>query len=176
MEIASFQRLRCGGGAGTLRSDERRVEERMSEVSGTRNARGDWQPAERVGALPIWTWPPQPLEALKWVVGNPGYLFPWYAVYFVIAVVTWAYLTPEMARMVEFRAGWIAEVYVRNLGLLVLWAGGWHVRLYRFKSQGTEHKFSHQWLHGKSPTFLWGSQLRDNVLVHRQRLHRVDGL
>ena len=136
----------------------------MTETSAdSRNARGAWRPPDFQGSAPIWAWPPQPLKTLKWVVGNPGYLFPWYAIYFVIAAATWAYLTPEMARMVEFRAAWIAEIYVRNLGLLVLWAGGWHVRLYRFKSQGAEYKFSPQWLQGKSATFLWGSQLRDNV-------------
>ena len=136
----------------------------MAEIAAEpRGARGEWQPPDFPGSAPIWAWPPQPLMALKWVVGNPGYLFPWYAVYFVIAAATWAYLTPEMARMVEFRAGWVAEIYVRNLALLVLWVGGWHVRLYRFKSQGTEYKFSPRWLQGKSPAFLWGSQLRDNV-------------
>ena len=28
---------------------------------------------------------------------------------------------------------------------------------------GAEYKFNPKWLHEKSPTFLWGSQLRDNV-------------
>ena len=111
----------------------------MSEaVAEARDSRGDWQPAERPATAPLWAWPPRPLETLKWIAGYPGYLFPWNAIFFLIALLTWAYVTPEMARMVEFRIDWIAEIYVRNLALLVLWAGGWHLRLYTFKGQGAE--------------------------------------
>ena len=136
----------------------------MSEaVAEARDSRGDWQPAERPATAPLWAWPPRPLETLKWIAGYPGYLFPWNAIFFLIALLTWAYVTPEMARMVEFRIDWIAEIYVRNLALLVLWAGGWHLRLYTFKGQGSKYKYNPKWLHDKSPTFLWASQLRDNM-------------
>ena len=136
----------------------------MSEaVDGTRDSPGEWQPAKRPEVAPVFVWPPRPLAALKWIVFYPGYLFPWNAIYFVIALAAWAYLTPELSRMVEFRIDWIAEIYFRNVAILVLWVGGWHLRLYTFRGQGSEHKFNLKWLHEKSPTFLWGNQLRDNI-------------
>ncbi len=136
----------------------------MSEANaGTRDSRGEWQPHERPVTAPLWAWPPRPLATLKWFAGYPGYLFPWNAIYFAIALVTWAYLSPELARMVEFRIDWMAEIYLRNLALFVLWVGGLHLRLYTFRGQGTEYKLNPKWLGGKSPTFLWGDQLRDNV-------------
>jgi sterol desaturase/sphingolipid hydroxylase (fatty acid hydroxylase superfamily) len=135
----------------------------MSEIAGARDARGEWKPAEQEAAAPIWAWPPRPLKALRWIVSYPGYLLPWNPIYFAIALCTWVYLTPEMARMAEFRVSWMAEIYVRNLVLYVLWAGALHVRLYRFRSQGAEYKFSPKWIQGDNPAFLWGSQLRDNV-------------
>ena len=132
-------------------------------VAGSRDARGEWQPAVRPVTAPLWAWPPRPMATLKWLVGYPGYLFPWNAIYFVIALVTWAYLTPELSRMVEFRIDWIAEIYFRNLALFVLWAGGLHLRLYTLRGQGDAYKYNPKWLHEKSPTFLWSNQLRDNV-------------
>ena len=139
----------------------------MSEaVAGFRDSRGDWQPPERPATAPLWAWPPRPLATLKWIAAYPGYLFPWNAIFFGIALVTWAFLTPEMARMVEFRFEWIAEIYFRNLALLVLWVGGWHLRLYTFRGQGAAYKYNPIWLHDKSPTFLWGSQLRENVFLN----------
>ncbi len=136
----------------------------MSEtIDGVRDSRGEWQPAERPETAPLWAWPPRPLGALKWIFGFPGYLWPWNAFFCLIAVATWAYLTPELSRMAEFRAGWIAQIYLRNIGLLVLFVGGLHLRLYTFRGQGSDFKFSRKWLAERNPAFLWGNQLRDNI-------------
>jgi sterol desaturase/sphingolipid hydroxylase (fatty acid hydroxylase superfamily) len=136
----------------------------MSEIDiGTTDSRGEWHPAERPGPAPLWAWPPRPLAALKWIFGFPGYLFPWNAIIGLTAIATWFYAQPELSRMAEFRVDWIAQIYVRNLALLVLFAGGMHLWLYTIKGQGTRHKFSPKWLGGKSPTFLGGTQVRDNI-------------
>ena len=136
----------------------------MSEViAGTTDSRGEWQPAERPGPAPIWAWPPRPIQTLKFVFGFPGYLWPWNALFCGIAVLTWLYTQPELARMAEFRIDWIAQLYVRNLALLVLFSGGLHLWLYTFKGQGTKYKFNPKWPGEKNPTFLGGTQLRDNV-------------
>ena len=136
----------------------------MSEaVDGIRDSRGHWQPAKAPATAPLWAWPPRPLETLKWIFGASGYLWPWNVFFCLIAIATWLTTQPELSRMTEFRVDWIAQIYVRNIALIVLWVGGWHLRLYRFRGQGREHKFNPKWLHQKSPAFLWGSQLRDNV-------------
>ena len=136
----------------------------MSEaVDGIRDSRGHWQPAQGPETAPLWAWPPRPLETLRWIVGNPGYVLPWNGFFFVVAAATWFYTQPELARMTEFRADWIAEILLRNVALLVLWVGGWHLRLYTFRGQGSKFKFHSKWLGGKAPAFLSGNQLRDNV-------------
>ena len=61
---------------------------------------------------------------------------------------------PELSRLAEFRLDWIAQNYARNVAMLVLFAGGIHLRLYTFRGQGTKHKFNPKWLGGKNPTFL----------------------
>ena len=136
----------------------------MSEViAGTTDSRGEWQPAELPAPPALWAWPPRPLETLKFIFGFPGYLWPWNAILCLIAIATWAYTQPELSRMAEFRIDWIALIYVRNLGLLLLFAGGMHLWLYTFRGQGTKHKFNPKWLGEKNPRFLGGTQLRDNV-------------
>ena len=136
----------------------------MSEVAGSiREARGHWRPDECTGTVPLWAWPPRPLATLKWIVSYPGFLFPWNAVYVLIAIATWLYLQPELSRTAEFRLDWMAEMYFRNFAFLVVWVGGWHLRLYRFRGQASAYKFNPNWPGGKDPTFLSGSQLRDNV-------------
>ena len=43
--------------------------------------------------------------------GFPGYLWPWNAIYMLIAIGTWLYLQPALERCVAFRVDWIAEMY-----------------------------------------------------------------
>ena len=135
----------------------------MSEIAGTKDSRGEWHPAQLPETAPRWAWPPRPLKALRWMFGYPGYLWPWNAIIFAIVIAAWFATQPELSRMAEFRLDWIAQIYLRNLGLLVLTAGGLHLRLYTFRGQGSNYKFNPKWLGGKNPTFLWGNQVRDNI-------------
>ena len=132
-------------------------------VAGTRDARGEWQPSTRPATAPLWSWPPRPLAVLKWFLGYPGYVFPWNALFWLIAIATWLYTQPELSRMAEFQLDWIAQIYLRNVGLLVLFVGALHLRLYTFRGQGSKYKYSPKWWGKKGPTFTWGSQLRDNL-------------
>ena len=136
----------------------------MSEViAGTTDSRGEWHPAERPASAPLWAWPPRPLETLKWFFGFPGYLWPWNVIFCLTAIATWFFLQPELSQMAEFRVDWIAQSYVRNLALLLAFAGGQHLWLHTFKGQGTAYKYSPKWLGEKDSKFLWSNQLRDNV-------------
>ena len=83
----------------------------MSDVAaGARDSRGEWQPAERPAMAPVWAWPPRPWAALKWLFGYPGYVWPWGALFWLIAIATWLYTQPELSRMAELRADWIAQI------------------------------------------------------------------
>ena len=136
----------------------------MSEViAGTTDSRGEWQPTDRPAPAPLWAWPPRPRETFKFFFGFPGYLWPWNLMFGLIAVATWVYTQPELSQMAEFQVDWIAQLYVRNLALLLLFSGGLHLWLYTFRGQGTKYKYNPKWLGGKNPTFLWGNQLADNV-------------
>ena len=47
---------------------------------------------------------------LKWLLGYPGYLWPWNLVYVALAVATWKFLTPSLETMQTFAIGWVALV------------------------------------------------------------------
>ena len=127
----------------------------------SRDNRGEWQP--RIITSPaIFDWPPRPLAALKWLFGYPGYLLPWIGFLMLIPLVTWFFLTPDLATMKTFEFDWIATVFFRNVGLLVLVAGGFHFRFYIQKAQGTRYKYNENWP-GKHRRFLFGHQTRDNI-------------
>lgn len=68
-------------------------------IYGTRDNRGNWAPNELIAYPPVFVWPPNLAGFLKWI---PGYLFPWNALYAVIAILIWVYLTPLLQTMKSF--------------------------------------------------------------------------
>lgn len=129
-----------------------------------RDERGFWQPARGTARPnPLFDWPPKPVEVFRWLLGFPGYLFPWNVIYMAIATLTWLYLQPSLSRCVEFRADWILEMYVRNQAMLVIIVSAWHLRLWSLKSQGLKFKYTSDWMAKGNRKFLWRDQLRDNV-------------
>lgn len=112
---------------------------------------------------PLFSWPPRPLDVLKWLLSYPGFLWPGNGLYFLITVFTWFYLQPSLTRCVHLKADWIALIFLRNLGLMWLVYGGWHLALYIFKLQGTDRKYDVHWPSGNDPKFLFNNQTYDNI-------------
>lgn len=137
----------------------------MSDAAslGRRDRRGDWHPDALITPPPLFAWPPQPVRLVKWFFGFPGYLLPYNALWAVISVVTWLFLTPDMATMRTLSAGWIVWLLVRNLVLMVLVFGAFHLHFYIRKGQGLDWKYSNRWQATDNPTFMFRNQVLDNM-------------
>jgi sterol desaturase/sphingolipid hydroxylase (fatty acid hydroxylase superfamily) len=129
----------------------------------TRDARGDWRPAEPIALPPTIAWPPRPRAIARWILGFPGYLWPMNALWLATTLATWAWLTPDLATMRQFEAGWIAAILLRNLALVSLLFGGLHLYFNVLRLQGDERRFSTQPLARGSARFLFRDQVRDNM-------------
>lgn len=128
-----------------------------------RNEKGEWRTPYPVPVAPIFMWPPRPKALVKWALSYPGFLWPWNAIYLLITVVTWFYCQPALTRCAELRWDWIAQMLLRNLVLIWLVAGGWHLLLYTFKVQGTDRKYDARWLRTGDRNFTFKNQLGDNI-------------
>jgi len=133
-----------------------------SELSSS-EPRGGYRPERAIQFAPLFQWPPQPLALFKWFFGFPGYLWPWTIFFIGVALGEWLYWTPDLDKMKNFSADWIAPLFIQNLALLVVFNSLWHVRLYVQKAQGTDYKYNSRWLSVDNPTFLFRHQLWDNV-------------
>jgi len=128
-----------------------------------RNRSGELWPSKRLQRPPLFVWPPKPVGFLKWLFGNPGYLWPWNMVYAAIATFTWLWLIPDLDRMRSFEAGWIAIILLQNLCMLCLVVGAWHFRLYVQKAQGSRFKYNAREPATNNASFLFRSQTLDNI-------------
>ena len=123
---------------------------------------GGYQPNGLIASSPFFVWPPRLAGAVKHLFSCPGYLLPWYPMYVTIALITWFVLTPDLADMQSFEFRWIATIYFRNIGLLILIWGTWHFRFYVQRAQGTRYKYDKSWPR-KHRRFLFGDQTKDNM-------------
>jgi sterol desaturase/sphingolipid hydroxylase (fatty acid hydroxylase superfamily) len=65
--------------------------------------------------------------------------------------------------MKTFQIGWIAYITIRNLVLILLWAGAWHVWFYIRRAQGTDWKHSDKWPARNNRVFMFRNQTLDNL-------------
>jgi sterol desaturase/sphingolipid hydroxylase (fatty acid hydroxylase superfamily) len=132
-------------------------------IAGARNARGEWSPGPRLGYSPVFVRPLRLGAVAKWLVGVPGYVLPYNALYLLVAAVVWWVATPSRQTMSSLSLGWIAFVFLRNAAMLIGWYSLFHVRLYVRRRQDTRFKYNSRWPADTSKRFSFGSQLKDNV-------------
>lgn len=132
-------------------------------IPDTRDNRGDWRPPYVIEVEAPYRWPPQPMAALKWLFAFPGYLWPWNCLYLATALATWLFLMPDLATMESFEPWWIALILGRNLAMMFLYVGAWHLYLYTIKGQGTDFRYSARPFETNSSRFLFGNQVHENM-------------
>ena len=126
----------------------------------TRDERGEWKPGQPKEIGPMFQWPINPGVILKRFFGRSGLVWRFFLFF---AALSWMYLTPSLERMASFRLDWIALIYLRNAGLLILVAGSIHLRLYIRKAQGMRYKYNDRWMTNSDKKFLFNNQTLDNV-------------
>jgi sterol desaturase/sphingolipid hydroxylase (fatty acid hydroxylase superfamily) len=130
---------------------------------GKRDSRGEWQPDPLPQPSPLFQWPWRPVKVLKSVFGPVGLLWPYNLAVALLAILSWVCFTPTLAEARSFHPLWIAEIYARNVALVILISGGFHLRLYLMKGQGLQYKYTDKWLATSDPRFLFKNQTWDNV-------------
>ncbi len=129
-----------------------------------RKTRKTWHylPELPIQVSPYFNWPPNPLEIVKWFFR--GWIRPSEKLFILlISILCWFYWYPSLSEAAELSAGWIISIYLRNLLLLILVAGGLHTWFYIWKKQGDELRFDSRPLVKNSRVFTFNNQVHDNI-------------
>ena len=121
-----------------------------------------WHPDLPIPNSPVFAWPPRPLAAVKWLAGY------WLALSMVVievglAFLVWYTLQPGPDQTASFALDWIALMFLRNLLLIFLVAGGLHLYFYTFRRQGRLLKFEARELARNKKAFAFRDQVLDNM-------------
>ena len=122
----------------------------------------NWCPALPIEMAPLFAWPHDPVKTASWFARLWLPLTDRTAI-LLITLVTWFYLRPALERCQTLELGWVAEIYLRNLGVMVLVAGGLHLYFHSFKRQGDRRKFDPGDPTRKQRKFTFRGQVRDNM-------------
>ena len=96
------------------------------------------------------------------MVSGP-FLFGTVLPFALTSVVTWNYLQPELEQCKNLHVSWVAQLFLRNVILMLTVAGGLHLYFYVFKMQGAERKYDKHDIQRNHPRFLFSNQVRDNM-------------
>lgn len=129
-------------------------------LGGFTDKRGEWRPENPVSFAPVFVWPPKVKLFFKWLV---NYLFTWNLLYLSLAIISYYWFQPPLETMKNFQVSWILILFLRNMSLVWIVYGSWHLFLYILKKKGNKGKYSPRWQSNDGSTFLWNNQVYDNV-------------
>jgi len=100
---------------------------------------------------PVFRWPPKPRDIISWFWRS------WFWITEKLIILGFACISLMLA------FGWIFELWLRNMVLMSLVAGGLHLYFYSFSAQGDKLKYDPRPLMKNGKQFTLGGQIRDNM-------------
>ncbi len=111
---------------------------------------------------PLFQWPLRPMAILRWF-WDSWFLISEKLILLGIAFACVAWIQPPLDVTDTLAPGWIVEIWLRNLVLMTLVAGGLHLYFYRWSLQGQRLKYDARPLMVSGKQFTLGGQIRDNM-------------
>ena len=121
-----------------------------------------WHPPLPLERVPVLVFPPRLTAAIRYLF-SPAYLGSVVIPFGGSATLTWFFLQPDLAASVHLEFGWIAQLFIRNLLMMLVIAGGLHFYFHVFKIQGSERKYSKGEIDRNNPRFFLSNQVWDNM-------------
>jgi lathosterol oxidase len=111
---------------------------------------------------PVFRWPPKPVDIANWFWSS-WFLVTEKLIILGFACVSYIWFQPSLEVTQTLAFGWVFELWVRNMVLMCLVAGGLHLYFYSYSKQGTALKYDPRPLMKNGKQFTLGGQIRDNM-------------
>ncbi|MEM6624987.1 MAG: sterol desaturase family protein, partial [Pseudomonadota bacterium] len=120
-----------------------------------------YRPAVPIQTSPLFSWPLSTRAIARW------FAVRWInlaenVIVAVLATLSFLFVQPSMEEARTLAPGWIVEIWLRNLVLMTVVAGGLHLYFYTWHRQGRDLKYDPRDQRGGA-SFTFNSQLWDNV-------------
>lgn len=132
--------------------------------SASRRPAWNYTPELPLRSAPFWHWPLRP-AAIARHLGKTWRPLTSRVAMLAVAFAVWEWFRPSLAEAQALRIGWIAEIWVRNLVLVTVVAGGLHLMLHRNRLQGDALRYDARPLTRNKSLFLFNDQVADNMFL-----------
>ena len=131
-------------------------------VSPPKNRQWNYQPPLPVKVSPLFRLPWNLFRIVSW------FLRSWLPVsekmiILLLALASWWWFHPTLVECTEFSWSWVSLIYLRNLILIFLVAGGLHAYFYVFKFQGKDRQYDARPFARNKRSFTFNNQVWDNM-------------
>jgi lathosterol oxidase len=111
---------------------------------------------------PLFLWPMRPVAILghllkSWRPVSTRFLM------LAVAIVIWLFATPEVELMQSWSFGWVFAIWLRNLVLVTIVAGGLHLWFYVAEKQGDNFRCDMRPMMKNARVFWFKDQVHDNM-------------
>ena len=126
--------------------------------------RKEWNhtPELPIAVSPHWQWPPKPLATLKWYADGWFFLTINLGI-LVLALVSYLWLSPTLDQALTLAFSWIALIFLRNLAIISVIAGGLHLWFYEYAVKGTGKKYDPRRYPRKGRMFSFDQKVLDKM-------------
>jgi sterol desaturase/sphingolipid hydroxylase (fatty acid hydroxylase superfamily) len=136
--------------------------QKFSEKKTSKRKSWHYQPSLPVQSSPLFTKPFKLKAIIQW------YIQSWLPmsermIILLLSIISWSFFHPSLEHTQQFQADWISQIFLRNLCLLLIVAGGLHLYLYTFNAQGDKRQFDIRPLGKNKRIFTFNNQLIDNI-------------
>ncbi|MCY4317178.1 MAG: sterol desaturase family protein [Roseovarius sp.] len=122
----------------------------------------NYTPTLPLQLAPFWDWPLRPLASLFWLLNSWSPLAQ-RLFFLIVAVATWHWFAPELASAKTLSFGWIFEIWIRNLAILLIIAGGLHLALWKYRMQNDDYRYDMRPMAKGAKVFTFSNQVWDNM-------------
>ncbi|MEO0329021.1 MAG: sterol desaturase family protein [Pseudomonadota bacterium] len=130
----------------------------------------NFTPSTPLQLAPYWEWPMRPLASVMYLLKswNP---FGMRLLMLIIAFISWTWFTPEISRAETIEFDWVFEVWLKNIVLITVVAGGLHLLLWLLRVQDDEYRYDMRPMMKGAKIFHFKNQVYDNMLWSYVAIH-----
>ncbi|MDG2257934.1 MAG: sterol desaturase family protein [Paracoccaceae bacterium] len=135
----------------------------MSDAPKTgQNAAWNYHPDLPLQDPSIFKWPPNPRFLASWL-GRNWLTMSERMMMLVLAIILWLFAYPSLETTETFAFGWVLQIWIVNLLLITVVAGGLHWYFYTRKTQGNRLKFDRRPQAKNNMLWNFSDQVKDNM-------------
>lgn len=131
-------------------------------TAGQKRKQWNYIPALPIRTSPLFSQPFNPRAVFKWFFRGWFPLSENLAI-LLLSGLSWFFFHPALARCHVFQFDWIAQIFIRNLALMFIVAGGLHLYFYVYRKQDDERRYDARPLARDNRVFTFNNQVLDNM-------------